>query len=68
MVSPEPFTVSELLDLREALSLQVAKDEGKLFKDYSLSSLLMSQPVKCDLWPVEKWQKIFMEVPELPWL
>lgn len=49
MVSPEPFTISELLDLREALSLQVAKDKGKLFKDYSLIRLLMSEPGKCDL-------------------
>lgn len=49
MVSPEPFTISELLDLREALSLQVAKDEGKLFKDYSLIRFLMSKPGKCDL-------------------
>lgn len=68
MVSPEPFTISELLDLREALSLQVAKDEGKLFKDHSFISFLMFQPGKCDLWPVEKWRKIFMGVPELPWL
>lgn len=49
MVSPEPFTISELLDLRENLSLQVAKDEGKLFKDYSLMRLLMSESGKCDL-------------------
>lgn len=49
MVSPEPFTISELSDLRENLSLQVAKDEGKLFKDYSLMRLLMSEPGKCDL-------------------
>jgi len=49
MVSPEPFTVSELLDLREALSPQVAKDEGKLFKDYCLIRLLMFQPGKCEL-------------------
>lgn len=48
MVSPEPFTISELSDLRENLSLQVAKDEGKLFKDYSLMRLLMSEPGKCD--------------------
>ncbi|KYO27648.1 hypothetical protein Y1Q_0005213 [Alligator mississippiensis] len=49
MVSPEPFAISELLDLSEALSLQVAKDEGELFMDYSLIRPLMSEPVKYDL-------------------
>lgn len=49
MVSPGPFTISELLDLTENLSLQVVKDEGKLFKGYSLMRLLMSEPGKCDL-------------------